>query len=472
MVEKGLVVCASHGFVLRDVKGGGIEICRLLPHAPASVCCNDSLIGVDGQAVASAAAARQRLEASVGVAEETILEISRGAGRVQEVLTVTMPCPVHAAADGCDIEQAAAKPAFSFASGEQLRRDKHRDKGNAQGAPAPAAPSPGAEHAEHAAAKERGTQAFKDGLWEDAITHFSAAIEAAPAPVPHTYYSNRAAAFLSAGKYSEALHDAVKSTEGHADFAKGHYRAGQALLELKRLPEAVAALHRARMSDPTNVQICGALSRAQAALAQAQQAESNDDGDVSAPVASNAGARRAGTAARGSVHEAAQHLGAAKEAAAAAGAADAGGRQGEDAGAAKMRGWGAGGPRSKAKQQAEKEAAARSDAIFAVDPGAPAAPGGAGGARGAGGAGQGEKAEAEEAKQEGNKAYGAGNFALAAEHFTLAVNLDPNNHVYYGNRSAALLDMARLTPTRTCACRWTGICTYTHLHLHTGRRLS
>ena len=449
MVEKGLVVCASHGFVLRDVKGGGIEICRLLPHAPASVCCNDSLIGVDGQAVASAAAARQRLEASVGVAEETTLEISRGAGRVQEVLTVTMPCPVHVAVDGCDIEQAAAKPAFSFASGEQLRRDKHRDKGNAQDAPAPAAPSPGAEHAEHAAAKERGTQAFKDGLWEDAITHFSAAIEAAPAPVPHTYYSNRAAAFLSAGKYSEALRDAVKSTEGHADFAKGHYRAGQALLELKRLPEAVAALHRARMSDPTNVQICGALSRAQAALAQAQQAESNDDGDVSAPVASNAGARRAGTAARGSVHEAAQHLGAAKEAAAAAGAADAGGRQGEDAGAAKMRGWGSGGTRSKAKQQAEKEAAARSDAIFAVDPGAPAAPGGAGGA---GGAGQGERTEAEEAKQEGNKAYAAGNFALAAEHFTLAVNLDPNNHVYYGNRSAALLDMARRTHTHTRMC--------------------
>ena len=119
-----------------------------------------------------------------------------------------------------------------------------------------------------------------------------------------------------------------------------------------------------------------------------------------------------------------------------------------------------------------EEAAARSDAIFAVDPGAPAAPGGAGGA------GQGERTEAEEAKQEGNKAYAAGNFALAAEHFTLAVNLDPNNHVYYGNRSAALLDMARLTPTRACAFStdihmyadargW--ICTYTHVH--TGRRL-
>ena len=111
-----------------------------------------------------------------------------------------------------------------------------------------------------------------------------------------------------------------------------------------------------------------------------------------------------------------------------------------------MRGWGSGGTRSKAKQQAEKEAAARSDAIFAVDPGAPAAPGGAGGA------GQGERTEAEEAKQEGNKAYAAGNFALAAEHFTLAVNLDPNNHVYYGNRSAALLDMARRTHTHTRMC--------------------
>lgn len=52
--------------------------------------------------------------------------------------------------------------------------------------------------------------------------------------------------------------------------------------------------------------------------------------------------------------------------------------------------------------------------------------------------------EAEKAKEEGNKAFAKGNFALAAESFTLAINLDPNNHVYYANRSAALLKMGKL----------------------------
>ena len=52
--------------------------------------------------------------------------------------------------------------------------------------------------------------------------------------------------------------------------------------------------------------------------------------------------------------------------------------------------------------------------------------------------------EAEKAKEEGNKAFSKGDFALAAENFTLAINLDPNNHVYHANRSAALLKMGKL----------------------------
>ncbi|KAH0644154.1 hypothetical protein KY284_032038 [Solanum tuberosum] len=46
-------------------------------------------------------------------------------------------------------------------------------------------------------------------------------------------------------------------------------------------------------------------------------------------------------------------------------------------------------------------------------------------------------AAADEAKSKGNAAFAAGNFTDAVRHFTEAINLSPNNHVLYSNRSAA-----------------------------------
>ncbi|CAL5432718.1 unnamed protein product [Camellia sinensis] len=44
---------------------------------------------------------------------------------------------------------------------------------------------------------------------------------------------------------------------------------------------------------------------------------------------------------------------------------------------------------------------------------------------------------ADEAKAKGNAAFSAGNYADAIRHFTVAINLAPDNHVLYSNRSAA-----------------------------------
>jgi tetratricopeptide (TPR) repeat protein len=437
MVEKGIAVCQSHGFVLRDA-GGGVEVSRILPHGPVDLQKGDGLIAVDGHNVTTSEDAMRRLEGSIGSATETELEVSRGEGRVQEIMKITMPCPQEKAAEGSVV--AEEKPAFSFYRKD--RQESKTDKPDGPSTPSPSPPAPAApevspapEPSEAEKEKALGNQAFKDSLWDDAVKHFTAAIDLAPQPVPNTYYSNRAAAYLQAGKAKEALVDAVKSTEGHPDFAKGHYRAGQALLELGRHHEAVAALNRARMCDPNNVQIYGALSRAQAALAAAKNAqeEKYEEEREEARRRQQPAAKCDAPSAPG-IKDATQALDATKAASSETGsrAARRNAQPAQDVGAgpggagAGLKGWGSG-ERKKASSAASS---AKAGSLW----------GGEGGVAGSGGADE----EAEKAKEEGNKAFSKGEFALAAENFTLAINLDPNNHVYYANRSAALLKMGKL----------------------------
>ena len=46
---------------------------------------------------------------------------------------------------------------------------------------------------------------------------------------------------------------------------------------------------------------------------------------------------------------------------------------------------------------------------------------------------------ADESKQAGNAALAAKDYAAAIQHFTKAIEIDPDHHVYYSNRSAAHL---------------------------------
>ena len=49
---------------------------------------------------------------------------------------------------------------------------------------------------------------------------------------------------------------------------------------------------------------------------------------------------------------------------------------------------------------------------------------------------EGENVAAAVAKDKGNAAFAGGRYEEASKHFTLAINLDKNNHVLYSNRSA------------------------------------
>lgn len=59
--------------------------------------------------------------------------------------------------------------------------------------------------------KAQGNAAFKEKKWEEAIQHFTKAIEYNPND--HVFYSNRSASFLNSGKHQEALIDAEKCVE-------------------------------------------------------------------------------------------------------------------------------------------------------------------------------------------------------------------------------------------------------------------
>ena len=50
-----------------------------------------------------------------------------------------------------------------------------------------------------------------------------------------------------------------------------------------------------------------------------------------------------------------------------------------------------------------------------------------------------KKAAAEEAKAKGNKAFSAKQYVAAISAFSDAIAIDPKNHVFYSNRSAAYL---------------------------------
>ncbi|CAJ2650519.1 unnamed protein product [Trifolium pratense] len=58
---------------------------------------------------------------------------------------------------------------------------------------------------------------------------------------------------------------------------------------------------------------------------------------------------------------------------------------------------------------------------------------------------------ADEAKAKGNAAFSSGDFATAIRHFSEAIDLSPNNHVLYSNRSAAYASLQKYSDALTDA---------------------
>jgi heat shock protein 1/8 len=119
-------------------------------------------------------------------------------------------------------------------------------------------------------AKERGNTAYASGDFATAIKEFTTAISYEPTNV--TYYSNRSAAYLSAGQATPALQDANKCVEIDEKWSKGYARVGAAQYYIKNYAKAVAAYTKGLTVEKGNKQLQAGLTQAQAAL-QVQEEE-------------------------------------------------------------------------------------------------------------------------------------------------------------------------------------------------------
>lgn len=70
--------------------------------------------------------------------------------------------------------------------------------------------------------KNKGNEAFKNGLLEESIKHYSNAIKYDPEN--YLYYSNRSAAYQKLKDYDRMVRDAQKCVEWNPKFLKGYFR--------------------------------------------------------------------------------------------------------------------------------------------------------------------------------------------------------------------------------------------------------
>jgi L1 cell adhesion molecule like protein len=123
------------------------------------------------------------------------------------------------------------------------------------------------------AAKALGNTAFTSGDHALAIKEFTTAL--AYVPDNHIYYSNRSAAYLSAGNAPAALTDANKCIDLMPKWAKGYARLGAVHYFVRHYQKAVSAYTTGLTLDRSNKQIQAGLTQAQAALQVAEE-EIND----------------------------------------------------------------------------------------------------------------------------------------------------------------------------------------------------
>ena len=87
--------------------------------------------------------------------------------------------------------------------------------------------------------KEQGTNAFKAQNFEEAVEHFTKAIE--EDQNDHTLFSNRSACYHNLKQFEQAVEDAEMCIKLKSDWGKGYYRKAVALHGMGQLKESYKA---------------------------------------------------------------------------------------------------------------------------------------------------------------------------------------------------------------------------------------
>lgn len=117
------------------------------------------------------------------------------------------------------------------------------------------------------AEKATGNEFFKAGNYEQAIVHFTNAIDIEPT---HVLYSNRSACYCGLKKYDEALADAEACIAKNAGWGKGYGRKGAAFHGKGQYEAAIQAYE-----EGLKVRICSPLFQRQTSVSQSAAAASS-----------------------------------------------------------------------------------------------------------------------------------------------------------------------------------------------------
>jgi len=122
--------------------------------------------------------------------------------------------------------------------------------------------------ADPVALKKAGNAAFGKGRYAEAVEHYTAAIDLWMEPADRAVlYSNRSAAKLKLpGERQKALNDATRACELAPEYAKAHFRRGQALRALGNPVAAIAAMEKVLAIAPADAAATAELAELTGAL--------------------------------------------------------------------------------------------------------------------------------------------------------------------------------------------------------------
>lgn len=123
--------------------------------------------------------------------------------------------------------------------------------------------------------KDEGNTFFKADKFPQAVECYSEAIKRNP--TEHTAYSNRAAAYLKLGAFSDAMNDCEKCLKIKPDFVKAHARKAHACFWTKQYNKALQSYDDGLKIDPDNAECKEGKMRTMAKIQEMATGEGDED---------------------------------------------------------------------------------------------------------------------------------------------------------------------------------------------------